>query len=737
MSVLENLRQRSGLLVTIVGIALFTFVLTGVFESGLMGSTDTTVGEISGKTIDYNKFNPLVQNAIENRKQALGKTSLNEKEINEVVQEVWNRLVNEEIMFKEYEKLGISVSADELYYVMIENPHPYFVRYISDPNTGQVNPIFADPNTGQVSPKKLRDFTQAMSPEQEEQWVQLEEFMRQIRIMEKYNILVKKGMHITNSYAKRLFHDQNDSIDIEFAFKAFNAVLDNQVKYNDDDINKYYAAHKNEYKQDASRTIEYVVFDITPSEEDVSEVMTSMNKVAEEFKIEKAFSEDSLIVIVESDERSPSQFDYYTKGTLSPFIDSIMFAEKTGYVIGPYTEGNTVKVSKLTAIKRSADSAKVRHILISHTEAGLSQSVTRTKEQAKAMADSLMNALKSKKGKRAGESFVDLVEKYSDDGGKIRPQDKKEGEYYMGKGGDYGWLNATSSFVPEFKNAGLDGKKGDIVVVESQFGYHIVEILDSKGSQKKVQVLTVERKLQPSNKTMQSVFARASEFAGRNNTMDLFQQAIVEQKLSKRVAPKIKESDRLIPGIESSRAIIKWLYENKKGTVSEPKDVGGRFIVAVVSDIREKGIATLEQVKDDVTEAVIKEKKAALISGEFNEAKKGGASIEQIATNMSLYPGVAQGLTFRTNSIVGIGYEPAIVGAISVMKEKTLSSPIKGKTGVGVFYVTKFVGSNESDGYQNQKNEELFKLQMRVDYEEVFNALKESANVQDHLVKFY
>jgi peptidyl-prolyl cis-trans isomerase D len=599
-----------------------------------------------------------------------------------------------------------------------------------------VNPIFADPQTGQISPAKLREFTQAMSPEQETQWVQLEEFMRQVRIIEKYNTLVKKGMYVTNSQAKRLFHDQVDSVDVQFAFKAYQTVFDNQVKYNEEDLEEYYSAHKNEYKQETSRSIEYIAFDIAPSEEDREEVLTSMNKVVEELNKEKPFSEDSILVVLESDTRVP-QFNYNTKGTLSPTIDSVMFEQAPGFVVGPYTEGNVVKVSKLTAIKRSADSAKVRHILISYAGAGAAPSVTRTKEQAKKIADSLLNILKPKKGRRGAESFTDLVEKYSDDGGKVRPPDKKEDEDYLGKGGSYGWLNATSSFVPEFKDAGLDGEEGDITIAESQFGYHIIEILDSKGSQKKVQVLTVERKLEASNKTMQSIFAKASEFAGKNNTAELFEQAITEQKLSKRVALKIKENDKVIPGLESSRTIIKWLYENKKGTVSEPKDIGGRFIVAVISDVREEGIATLEQVRDELVEAVIKDKKAQMIVADFNAAKNGGSSIEQIAQRMKLMPGVAQGVTFRTNSIVGVGNELGFIGAITSMKDKTLSTPLVGKTGVGMFYITRVVEAKESGQYQNQKNEELYKQQMRVDYEEVFNALKENAKVQDHLVRFY
>ena len=742
MSVLESLRQRSALLVAIVGIALLTFVLTGLFERGALGGSNNLVGEIAGKSIEYSFFNKKVEEAIENKKQSMGKATLTDKETEDVVQEVWNRLINEEVMQKEYKKLGISVSADELYDAMVEHPHPYFVRYLTDPNTGKINPAFTDPNTGQISPVKIREFTQNMAPEQEAQWVQLEDLMRQIRTIEKYSALVKKGMYVTTSQAKRLFVDQNTNVSIKYTLKGYPAILDNAIKFTDEDLNAYYTKHKNEFKQENSRSIEYVSFDIAPSETDRQEITSAMLQVAEKLKEDKSFSDDSLLVVAESDSRI---FDlgYHSKGTLSPVIDSAMFSEKKGFVYGPYVENGSVKVSKLVDTKIAADSAKVRHILISYAgSASENPSIKRTKEQAKTLADSLLNVLKPKAAKKKGKNehggnFSELVEKYSDDGGKNKPDDKKEGEDYLGKGGNYGWLNEESQFVPEFKNAGLDGEKGDITIVESQFGYHIIEILDSKGSDKKVQVATVERKLEPSNKTMQAIFAKASEFAGKNNTLESFQQAVTEQKLSKRIAEKIKESDRIIPGIESSRSLIKWLYENDKGTVSDPKDLGSRYIIAAITDIREKGFATFEQVKDEVTENVIQEKKAALIVQQLNEAKKSGAAIETIASKLGSYASSAKNINFNSTSIQGIGNESGFVGAISVMKVKTMSAPLVGKTGVMLCYADSVTNVPYPKDYKNEINQELSKLQMRVDFEEVFRALKENANVQDHLVKFY
>lgn len=728
MSALESLRKRSGLLVTIVGLALFAFVLTGLFERGSMGDSDKSVGEIAGKSIDYNTFNVKVQEALENKKRNSEKTVLDENEIDGVIQQVWNQAINEEVMNKEYEKLGISVSDEELYDLMIDHPHSALVRNLSDPQTNQVSPMFADPKTGQVSPAKLKEFTQKMNPEQEKQWIQLESYIRQMRVIEKYNNLIKKGLYVTTAAAKRDYIAQNTNADIKYVTKNFKLVVDSTIKVADADLNAYYAAHQNEFKQETSRKIEYVAFDITPSQEDKDEALVGMIALANTFKTTKP-SEDSLFVIAESDTRL-FDLSFHGKGTLSPEIDSIMFNSTVGTVVGPYKENEILKVSKLIAIKSAADSAKVRHILIAYAGSGASESVTRSKEQAKTTSDSLLALLKK------GAKFSELVDKLSDDGGKNMPLNKKEGEYYPGKGGDYGWLNPGSQFVEPFKNAGLDNKKGAIVIAESQFGYHIIEVLDTKGSQKKVQVATIERKLEPSNKTMQAAFLKASEFAGKNNTDELFQKAVVENKLNKRVVESIKENDKTIAGIESPRPLIRWAYENKKGTVSEPLEFGNKFVVAVLSDIKEKGVAPIDQVKEDLTSKVIKEKKAEMFVSEFNTALGAGTPIDALATKMKLNLEQAKQINFNTTSIPGAGNQPAVTGAVSALKAKATSKPLVGKDGVYVVYVEAVAEAPAQKDYKAQQAAALMQLQPRVDYE-VYDALKTNANITERLFTFY
>ena len=730
MSVLEKIRSRAGLLVGIIGVALVVFILQSALESGnFFFNSPNTVGEIAGKSIDYTTFNAKVQETIEIQKRNSGQSSLDQTAIDNVVQQVWNQFVNELVIQKEYEKLGISVSDEELYDLMVENPHPTLIRYLSDPQTGQIAPMFADEKTGQASPEKIRQFTQTMTDEQEAQWLQIEDVVRQTRVYEKYNNLIKKGLYVTTAAAKSAYTAQNTMVNIRYAIKNYKSVADSVVTVTDEDLNKYYNAHKNEFKQEAARKIEYVAFDIAPSQEDFDAVMEDMKSVAEDFKTKKA-DEDSAFVIAESDSRF---FDksFQTPGSLSPLIDTTMFKAEVGTVVGPFRENAGYIVAKLIATKNAADSAKVRHILIAYQGSGASPTVTRSKEEAKKMADSLLAVVKKEKNK-----FADFVEKFSDDGGKAKPADKKDGEYYMGKGGDYGWINSTSGFVEPFKNAGLDNKKGDVVIAESNYGYHIIEVLDSKGSQKKVQVVTIDKAVESSSKTVQDVFATANKFANENRTNEAFQKAVVDNKLNKRIAENIKENDKSVAGIESPRALVKWVYENENGTVSEPMEFGSKYIVAVITEVKEKGIAPLEQVKEAVTAKVITEKKAELFAKEFETALATNKTIDAIGAAMKVNVEQAQNVNFNTNAIPGSASEPSVIGVASVLKANTFSKPIAGKEGVFLVYAEAVTPAPAQTDYKAYQQAQMMQVQPRVDYE-VYEALKENANIIDHVVKFY
>ncbi|MCC6691149.1 MAG: peptidylprolyl isomerase, partial [Bacteroidia bacterium] len=693
--------------------------LQAALESGRWFASDRNVGEIAGKGVSIEEFDFKVKQQLENYKRNSQQNTVDPAMEDQFVQQTWNQMINDIVMTKEYEKLGLSVSEDELYDLMLVHPHKYVVQQFTDRETGKVNKEFADAE-GLLDVKKLNALVQQMNEQQEAAWSDLEKAVKQDRISEKYNNLIKSGLFYTTAQAKQEYVAQNKIFTVHYIVKKYSSVPDSSIKVSDSDLNAYYNEHQNDYKQpDETRKIDYISYDVFPAKEDSEAIKNDMVRIADEFKT-KTRKEDSAYVISESDSRN---FDasFHKKGTLSPEIDSLMMNETKGFVYGPYIENNTYKVSKLVDEHLAADSAKERHILIA-LEPQNKPGVKRTKERAKAMADSITELIKSKK-----KTFEDLVKEVSEDPGSIE------------KGGDYGWFNANSGFVEPFKNAGLLGKKGDLTVVETQFGYHIIEVLDrSKTESKLVQVATIDKKIEPSAKTIQSYYTKAGEFSGKYRTKEAFEKAIEDQKLNKRVAENVKEGDKQIPGLESPRELVRWMYNEKTkvGDVSDAYELGNKFIVAVLTEIRPKGISPLELVRDLIEPKAKERKKAAMFVEQFNKVMVGEKKFENIAILLDQQVKDMDDLTFNTPSLPGMGREDEFVGNTVTMKAGQVSKPITGRTGVFLVTVEKIKDPAETKDYNSIITQSVNAMQSRVDYE-VIDALKDNANIVDKKAKFY
>lgn len=729
MSVLERIRNKTGLLVGIIAVALIIFVLEGALNSGrsLFGTNERTVGTIAGKNIDYNEFQAKLSEAVRNY-EANGQ-KVDEQTKQGLVEQVWNEFLANNILKVNYTKAGVGICDDELYDLMVTHPHQIVVGQLTDKQTGKVYPNFAKPD-GSIDPAKLAGFAQQMTPEQETYWKKVEDYVHDTRMAEKYNNLLKKGLYITEAEGKAEYEKQSTTYNVNYVAKRYVTVSDSAVKVSDDDIQNYYSNHTYLFQNpETTRKINYVAFDAYATPEDIADMKTQLTEVANEFKNKKTLAEDSALMQAEN-ENGLVDIGLFRKNMISPEVDSSIFTAEKGSVYGPFQENNVIKIIKLEDKVNMLDSAKVRHILISYAGSGAAPEVKRTKEQAKKMADSLLAVLK-----KDGKKFAEFVKSYSDDGGKKMPPTKKESDTWMGKDGDYGWLNERSGFVEPFKNFGLMGKKGELGVVESQFGYHIMEVTDvSKGTITKYKLATIQRKIQPSEKTLNAVNLKASEFAGKYGTGELFDKGIEEQKLTPRVADNIKEGDRQVPGLDNPKELIRWMYQAKKGDVSQAYQFGNRFIVAKLTDTKDKGTAPLEQVKDEVTLKVKQDKKAETFMKEFDASLAGSKTLEDLAAKMKLIVEKMDGLVFSSYSVTGLGKEDVMCGTVNALKPNTLSKTLKGQNAVYVVYVAerKATTAAYSKAVQAGINQSL---SSRVDYE-AYEAQKTLAGIEDHKAKF-
>lgn len=716
MSILEKIRSKTGLLVGIVGLALVIFILESLLGSGsaLFSNNDRVVGEIAGEKIDIQEFSSKINEQILQIQQANPNAQIDEKTKEQIAESVWNQMINDRVIKTQYEKLGISVSDDELYDLMLVHPHQYVLQQLTDQQTGKVYDAFALPD-GSLDVTKLNQWVNSMNAEQEKFWKQLEKQILEVRVAEKYNMLIKKGMYVTTAEAKDAFIGQTKQVNASFVLKRYASVPDSAIKVSDEEINSYYNKHQNEYKvSQATRKIEYVAYDVMPSKADYEAIMTDAQRVADEFK-QRTAKEDSSYIAQESEGGQVAISNYTKKNMI--IGDSSVYTAANGTVFGPYTEGTFVKIYKLTNTKSVADSAKVRHILIGLQNPKTQQ--TRTPQVAKRIADSLLVLLKTKKA-----SFDTLVKTMSDDLGSLD------------KGGDYGWFDENKGFVDPFKNAGLEGAVGNISVVQTQFGYHIIEVMGvAKTRHTNYTIAQITKLIAPSSETSQEYYKLATDFAGKNQTAEAFAKSIEAEKMNKRIADNIKENDKNLPGLEGAKDLVRWVYKAKKGEISQVYEFKDRFIVACLTGIKEKGVASLEEVKDDVTAKTIRDKKAENFINEFNTKAAIAKTIEDVASKMGMVVEKSDNLTFGSYNVMNVGREDALIGTATSLKQGALSKAVKGE--VGVFMVSA-ASVNEGTLPKDFKIKQKEMEQMnsgRVDYN-LYDALKEKAGVEDHRGKF-
>ena len=712
-SVLEMIRRRTGLLVGIVGLALVIFILESLLGSGASifgGDELSTVGSINGKKIDRNEFIVRYENQLNNYRQRNQQNEIDDNVRASVIDNVWQQYVVDLAIRPQFEKAGLTVGEDEIYERVVANPVEFITQQLTDQQTGRINEQFARPD-GSLDLVKWKQAVQNLAAEQETALRSMEDNVKSTRYFEKYRMLINKGLYVTDAEAKEAHKLQNTNYNISYIMKRFDAVSDTAVKIEDADIQKYYKENSYQFlNQETTRKIEYVAFNVLPSPEDVAEIEKEALRVANEFK-GKTPAEDSLLMAQES-ENGAINIEDFTKKTMI-IRDSSVFTAAPGTVFGPYNEGAYFKIYKLVGINSIADSAEVRHILVA-TNDPQNQQAKRSKEQAKREADSVLVLLKN-----GTANFDSLVKTFSDDGGSKT------------NGGNYGWFDENEGFVAPFKMAGLMGTKGNITVVETQFGYHIIEVLDvSKTRHTSYKVAQIFKLIAPSDETNQKIFAQASQFSGENNTAELFDKAVEAQKLTKRVADNIKEGDRQLPGLDQSRELVRWVYSAEKGAVNI-FTLNDKHVVAKLSGIRNKGVLPIEEIEEELNLKVKQQKKAELFKSEFEKEMASAKTIDDLASKLKLEVKKQDALSGDSHNVEGIGHDDVLAGTVIGSKPLVLSPVLTTENGVSVVIVNSVSTSSSPVDLLNQKVQIEQTINARSDYE-VFNAIRDLSEVEDH-----
>lgn len=447
---------------------------------------------------------------------------------------------------------------------------------------------------------------------------------------------------------------------------------------------------------------------------DRSEARESVYAIYDDFR---NATDIPAFVNLTSDERYDST--WHKKGTLPVLIDSIAFNATAGTFIPPFEDGSAWYMARVMDIQSRADSMKAEHILISYKGAFKADpNMSRTREEAERKADSLLDVLKADKTKLQA-----LAMQLSDDGSAKQ------------NNGDLGWFT-DGSMVGPFNEAVVNGKVGDLVKVETMFGYHILKIADKKNPVQKVRVAIMKRNIVPSSKTFQDIYGLASTFAGENNSREKFEQAVIDKGLNKRSATYLRDMGNSIPGIENPREIVRWAYYEgiNLGEVSPVFDVGGAYVVAVLSTIREKGTIPVADMKENLKSFVLNEKKAELIK----ERLKGSSSdIYQIARDFNTKVDTNLSLTFSARNIPGFGSEFQVIGETFMLTPGEQSEPIQGNGAVFVVVLDRFYEPPAPANYVMNRDQLVGAFRQRVTSNGVFTALQEKADIKDNRLMYY
>ncbi len=705
MSVLQFLREKAGVLVAaVIGLSLFIFVISDFFGNGrgqrIQQRKYYEIGKIGDESVTYQDFEQKVQNLLEIYKLS-GNSNIDESTTESIREQTWQLLIKEKILDNQYKKLGIGVSTEEVDELVLgDNPHQIVLQLFTDQQTGTFNKSF------------LVNFLKQTEVDEtaKKYWLFFENEIVDDRMSTKYNSLVSKGLFVTSKQAEFDKKLAAATVDFSFIMKNYSAVSDSLVKITAADLESYYSKHKETFKKNAIRDIEYVTFDVTPSEEDIKLAEEWINKT----KVEFSEAPDPVQFInLTADSRHVGFFVPLSEvpASLTEFVKK----EDLKEVYGPYNEEGTLKLAKLLGIADRPDSLHVRHILLSVGQ-------TRTLEKAKAQADSLIKLIKS------GTSFSTIAITNSDDKGSAQ------------LGGDLGWFPEGRMVVP-FNNACFSGKKGDIVTAETTFGIHIIEILAQSKDSRKYDVGIVDRKIIPGSLTNQRVYSEASQFAGTNNTYEKFNQVITEKGLTKRVANDVTPQQKTLPGIDNPRSLIISLFQSENGKIILDNnqqavfEIGDKYVVGYCTRVQEEGIASMKDVENDIRFLVIKDKKAELISAEFEKNNQPGKSLDDIASAMGLTVQEATQVNFRSYTVPGAGAEPALISAASASKQGTVAGPVKGENGVYMLAVNNVSASSDED-LKLLKERLTSTFQMRGSYE-AYEALRKDANIVDKRYKFY
>lgn len=694
MAILQKTREKAGMAVSIIiALALLSFIIDPqTLETAFNAmSSRNDVGVINGKTISYLDFQQDVDKFTTINEMVTGSSAQSEQQQEQVRNAAWQSLLDRYLFVKNAKAAGIRVGEEEMKDLLAGD--------MISPVISQ-NPAFMDEN-GNFSKDALQNLINNISQDQtgrlKEYWNYIQNTVYTQQFYAKYGSLFTNSNFQNPLMLRRAIAENNNTTNVDFVMVP-NYGMDTTVKVSGDEIRKYYESHKNMFKQNASRDMEYVVFEVKPSEADINATNEAIGKVYDEFST----TDNMKSFLARNSEKGLNEY-WYKAGELSTVNSGISeFVDANAQGTSPIVSDNNVfYAARIMATAQIPDSVYVRHILL--------QGATETK------ADSLLNVLVK------GENFSNVAASYSAD-----TRSAADGEQ-----GNVGWMTQTY-MIPGFESV-LTAQVGKPYIVKTQYGTHIVEVAKRTAPVAKKQVAILEKTALASGETFNSYYAQASKFskiaAGKYNNY----KAAVDSMGLYSHPMKVTEATSSYGSISQAKEVTRWVFDNKVGKVSEIITVNNNYLfVATVTGIHKEGIAKIDEVKEAIRQQLYAQKASEKAAADIAQKIQGISDLQAIAD--TLHSSVSTGVDVRFASLAGQGLDPKFVGAASVAPEGKICGPVAGTIGTYIFKVnSRDTGSfyTEDDARNAATQMNNYTTQM------ILPVMMMESDVRDHRARFY
>lgn len=696
MAILQKIRNQSVLLLVVVGLALLAFLIGDFLNSGAtyFNKSRENVAEINGESIHYTEYQSAINQMTEVYKIEAGAQSLDENTVNQLRRSVWESLVNEKLLEAEAEKLGLTVTTEELSDRLIgNNIHPLIMQ----------RRAFVDEN-GMFSRNALLNFVSVVNSDDAEgndqisqlrqYWLFWENAVRTSILQEKYLALLSDAISANAVDAKQNFEGRKENIAASYVMQPYYALSDSLFAVSDSEVKKLYQERKDQYKQEPYRNILYATFEIVPSEDDFEQAKADCNNLYEKF-----CTTEDVISLVNRESDIPYTGYYYSENTVPAELKEFAFSNAVNAVTPVMFDGKKYTMARIleTGIQMP-DSVKLRHIYLQNS--------------TKAVADSLETVLK------AGADFAELAAKYS-----AVAQTAQNG-------GEIGWVSQTTIpeevFTPAFTKSA-----NEIFVLGNGTEYQIFQIMEKSPVTPKVRLAIYQHEVIPSSRTQSSLYSEAKQFVVENDSREKFEAAAKEKAMALQSGYNLRKNDEKVGQLEQSRPLVRWAFEAKEGAVSEVMTCGNYFVVATLVKASDDEIKPIGDVAAELRMELRNDKKAEQLMADL-----AGKSLEQVAQTVNSDIKTAEAINMASYRFGSAGMEPYVIGATTALKAGETSAPLKGNTGVYIVRVDSVSAATST----YDETSEIMQMNMRMSYSfpyMIMQNLREAAEIEDNRFNFY